>query len=91
MNGNGTHEVGAIRPLRAAAGMSQEALARAADCSTTYIRVLERGYRPRPGAEAPVLARVLAALDKAQTYDERRPAESAAVKTPGGPSRHGTG
>jgi len=46
-----------IRDLRLAAGLSQEQLARLADCSTAYVRVLERGYEPDP-ATSPVYRRI---------------------------------
>jgi transcriptional regulator with XRE-family HTH domain len=87
MSDNGTHEVGAIRELRAAAGLSQEALAREVGCSTAYVRVLERGYAPDPGA-SPVYRRVLDALDAASN-DNGGPAKAAAVQEPGGHPRHG--
>lgn len=35
-----------LRERRLAAGLSQESLARLADCSTATVRVVEAGYRP---------------------------------------------
>lgn len=45
--------------LRRKAKLSQEALARAADLSVSYISMLERGQRSPPLATLAVLARVL--------------------------------
>jgi transcriptional regulator with XRE-family HTH domain len=36
----------AVRTRRLAAGLSQERLARLADCSTSTVRLVEYGYRP---------------------------------------------
>jgi transcriptional regulator with XRE-family HTH domain len=37
-----------LRERRLAAGLSQEHLARLADCSTATVRIVERGYWPSP-------------------------------------------
>jgi predicted transcriptional regulator len=58
---NGTGCGGSIRELRLNLGLSQEALARRADCSTVYIAHLERGYLPR---HSDVLPRVMAVLNE---------------------------
>jgi transcriptional regulator with XRE-family HTH domain len=60
---------GTIRERRLAIGISQEALARAADCSTAYVRVLERGYAPDPAA-SPVFQRVAQFLGLTQNDDD---------------------
>jgi transcriptional regulator with XRE-family HTH domain len=52
------HEV--LRDARQEAGVSQEQLARKADCSTIYASMLERGYTPN---QSDVLPRVIAALE----------------------------
>lgn len=57
--GGGTGE---LRRNRLAAGLSQEKLARMADCSTAYVRLLEAGYQPR---DSSVLPRVRQALKDA--------------------------
>ena len=38
--------IGELRERRVQAGLSQERLARAADCSTSMVRLVEHGYRP---------------------------------------------
>jgi predicted transcriptional regulator len=55
------HEDGApgIRERRKAAGLSQESLARAADCSTAMVKLLERGFTPTRSAVLPRIVRVL--------------------------------
>lgn len=53
-----------LRDRRLAAGLSQEALARLADCSTGYVRLLESGYTPHSGS---VAERVAAVLEKRET------------------------
>jgi len=57
---NLTEQSGSIRELRASVGISQELLARRADCSTAMVRLLESGYVP---AHSEVLPRVLAILN----------------------------
>jgi DNA-binding XRE family transcriptional regulator len=37
-----------LKSLREAAGLSQERLARLADCSTSTVRLAEKGWRPSP-------------------------------------------
>jgi transcriptional regulator with XRE-family HTH domain len=60
---NGTRRGGLIRETRRALHLSQEALARRANCSTVYIRLIESGYAP---GHSDVLPRILAALDDAE-------------------------
>jgi DNA-binding transcriptional regulator YiaG len=50
-----------LRELRQARGLSQENVARLADCSTSMVRQLERGYIPAGSA---VLPRLLEALNE---------------------------
>lgn len=50
-----------LRTARRDAGLSQEALARLAGCSTGYLRLLERGYRPAAGW---VTQSLLAAIER---------------------------
>lgn len=57
-------EQASIRARRAALGISQEKLARLADCSTLSVRHLERG---RVYARSEVLPRILQALTTAET------------------------
>jgi predicted transcriptional regulator len=51
---------GSLRQRRRRLNISQEDLARLADCSTGYVRLLERGFQPE---HSDVLPRVIAALD----------------------------
>jgi transcriptional regulator with XRE-family HTH domain len=51
-----------LRERRLAAGISQERLARLADCSTHTVRMVECGYRP----SAAMTARIEAALRAAR-------------------------
>lgn len=60
---------GAIRDRRKAQGLSQEALAREANCSLSMLRLLEGGYRP---GESDVLER----LEMILTNDVRPDGES---------------
>jgi predicted transcriptional regulator len=53
---------GSLRAARKALGLSQEALARRAQCSTVFVSLLERGYEPQ---ESVVVPRVLRALKDA--------------------------
>lgn len=62
MNANATYAPGSLRKARRARGLSQEALARTASCSTAYVRVLEGGFVPHEPEEAPAYVRVLEAL-----------------------------
>ncbi|MEZ5078443.1 MAG: helix-turn-helix transcriptional regulator [Solirubrobacterales bacterium] len=82
MNAHASRPARPIRELRLARGISQERLAREVDCSTGYIRVLERGYAPDP--DSPVFGRVVEFLEN----DERRPAQSAAVQESVRQDRH---
>jgi transcriptional regulator with XRE-family HTH domain len=52
--------ISALRALRTDAGLSQEGLARLADCSTNTVRLIEHGYRP----SHEMLSRVAAALGR---------------------------
>ena len=63
MNANGNAQGGQLRRRRLSAGLSQERVARLADCSTSSIRLLEAGWTPRSGSA--VEARVGAALERA--------------------------
>lgn len=63
MAANANHGAGSLRERRIAAGISQEALARLADCSTAYVRVLERGYTPE-AETSPVYRRLVAVLEE---------------------------
>lgn len=77
MNVNGRSTAGSLRTARKELGLSQEALARLADCSKDYVRLLESGYCPEKSA---VLDRLLIAL---QNSDD--PADNGAdAKTDGG-------
>lgn len=75
----------AIRQARSAAGLSQEKLAQLAECSTAYVRVLERGYLPARPADAPAYTRVLAVLNG---ESQPRPAGSRDAQSS---ARHGEG
>lgn len=52
-------ETGRIREQRIALGLSQEALARRADCSTAMVRLLEAGYHPTASDVLPRLEAIL--------------------------------
>jgi predicted transcriptional regulator len=68
-NGNGIGALGGLRERRLNLGLSQEKLARAADCSTAMVKLLERGFTPTHSA---VLPRILKALnDHAPAGGER--------------------
>jgi predicted transcriptional regulator len=56
---NGTASGGSIREARLALHLSQEDLARRADCSTVYVRMIEGGYTP---TESSVIPRIMRAL-----------------------------
>jgi predicted transcriptional regulator len=58
-NHNGTASGGPIREARLALHLSQEELARRADCSTVYVRLLESGYAPSQSDVIPRILRVL--------------------------------
>jgi predicted transcriptional regulator len=50
-----------LRARRRRAGLSQQALAAAAECSLSFIRLVESGYRPET---SPTCERVEAVLDE---------------------------
>lgn len=75
MSNNGNRRTG-LRHMRLAAGLSQEALAREVNCSTAYVRVLERGYEPDPDSSV-VYRRLIAHLQN----DNGGPPMAAAVQT----------
>lgn len=79
MSVNATPAFGPIRVLRKEAGMSQEQLARLADCSTGYVRVLEAGYMPASPEGAPAYARVLQALNDERAATKPRVREDRPV------------
>lgn len=56
---NSTEQVGSVRSARRDAGLSQEQLARRADCSTAYVRLIEAGYAPARSDVLPRIAGVL--------------------------------
>jgi len=62
MTDNATPGGGSIRTRRLAAGMTQERLAREADCSTPDVRVVERGYVPAKPERSAALGRMYAVL-----------------------------
>ena len=59
-NGNGNGDRGGIRLRRTALGLSQEALARRAGCSTSMVKLLESGYQP---SASDVLPRIVSILN----------------------------
>jgi transcriptional regulator with XRE-family HTH domain len=68
MGVNATSDSGALRQLRRTAGLTQQQVAFKADCSLSYIRLLEQGFLPE---HSDVLPRVLRALEL--PHDEERP------------------
>ena len=62
MNANGNEQGGRLRRRRLSAGLSQERVARLADCSTSSVRLLEAGWTPR--SQSAVEVRVAAALER---------------------------
>jgi predicted transcriptional regulator len=56
MSANATSQV---RQRRCAAGLTQQRLAQLADCSISYVRLLERGYEPNDSTVAPRIMRAL--------------------------------
>jgi ribosome-binding protein aMBF1 (putative translation factor) len=74
-----TEQVGSIRSARHDAGLSQEQLARRADCSTAYVRLIEAGYAP---GRSDVIPRVLRALGL--KTGEKRPSLSLNESSPAG-------
>lgn len=71
MNDNAIAKPPGIRDLRLQAGFSQERLARLADCSTSTVRLAERGWLPSPA----IRLRLEAALGCVPATDEQRPGE----------------
>ena len=68
MNANGTPASGVdLRARRRSLGLSQEAVARTAMCSTGYVRLLEAGFAP---GRSDVLPRVIAALNDIEAPDK---------------------
>jgi len=63
---DGNSRIHALRIARRAIGMSQEGLARRADCSLSTIRLVENGWRP----SAAMAERILEALAAAQGEKE---------------------
>lgn len=73
----GNPQTGQLRERRQALGLSQEGLARLADCSTVYVQTIERGYSPEPEG-SPVYRRILRTLD--ETEKNGRPASNPDVR-----------
>jgi transcriptional regulator with XRE-family HTH domain len=59
VNANASQEATGLRARRLEAGLSQEKLARLADCSTSTIRLIEGGWRP----SEQMAGRIAGALD----------------------------
>lgn len=80
---NGRARGGSIRSARRALELSQEELARLAQCSTVYVRMLESGFTP---SQSSVIPRILAVLN------EKRPGgNQVALRTSAaGQGRHGS-
>ena len=69
---NATGTPGHLRELRRAQGLSQQDVARLADCSVSYVRLLERGFEP---SESRVVPRLLTALaGEADSLNNEAPA-----------------
>lgn len=68
-----------VREARAAAGITQEELARSAEVSLAYVRKIEAGYEPCQRRSSPKFSRVLAVLGSPSTTTNGAPAKSAAV------------
>lgn len=64
-----SHPPDGLRELRLAAGLSQEKLAHQAQCSSSSVKLLENGFRPK---NSDVLRRIVAVLN-----DDAPPAEGA--------------
>jgi transcriptional regulator with XRE-family HTH domain len=56
---------GTLRDRRLALGLSQEKLARDAECSTAMVKLLERGFTPTHSEVLPRIERVLTAAESA--------------------------
>jgi len=74
-NPNGNERTGGLTPLRSrrlALGLSQEKLARNADCSTAMVKLLECGFTP---TRSEVLGRIKDALAAAEApHNDSAPA-----------------
>lgn len=71
---------GHLRQARQALGLSQEALARRADCSTAYVRLLERGFEPQRSDVLPRIAQALG-LTTIPSNESRPPAQAPSTKS----------
>lgn len=60
------NQASGVREQRLAAGLTQEKLARAADCSLAYVQTIEGGYAPDPAA-SPVFRRIAQVLERRQS------------------------
>ncbi|MGO8906627.1 MAG: helix-turn-helix domain-containing protein [Solirubrobacteraceae bacterium] len=63
-----TSTTGDIRERRMAAGLSRQKLAQYADCSISYVQMIEAGLRP---SRSDVLPRLEAALSEIEHEPER--------------------
>lgn len=79
MNVNGRSTAGSLRTARKELGLSQEALARLANCSKDYVRLLESGYCPEKSA---VLDRLLLALQKSDDPADNGAGAKTGAETP---------
>ena len=80
MSGNGTASIGQsdLRAVRLELGLSQEKLARLADCSTKMVALLEGGYSPSGSA---VLRRISETLARqGEPLNDHDPAANGAVE-----------
>ena len=59
MNTHATAEGGGIRAARRDAGLSRQKLASLADCSVSYLQLLEGGFTPADSSVIPRIMRVL--------------------------------
>lgn len=64
-----------LRARRQALGWSQQELARRADCSVAYVRIVERGFRPADPAGSPVRRRIIDLLTEDDPAGEGEVAE----------------
>jgi transcriptional regulator with XRE-family HTH domain len=85
MPGTNMHPSGSLlRAARRARGLSQEKLAREADCTTKTIYLMENGYAPESSPTRDRIEAILFPKTKAQR------AGWASVKTPVTDGRHGS-
>jgi transcriptional regulator with XRE-family HTH domain len=86
MSANGSPNDPPIRKLRAKAGLTQEGLARLADCSTSTVRIAERGWVPSAAMRhrlAAVLGCSADELNPLTPLTDKRPSgRTGAVTTP---------